>query len=706
MAQALATTASGAEIAGPRYCIGVDVGGTFTDVVLSDGQQLWSAKAPSTHGAIGEGVLHGVRMAAEQAGMTLDGLLPLVDRFGLGTTAVTNVIASRVGRHIGLITTAGFEDLVPIARVRRIPRNGWLVPPDALVERACIRGVSERIDREGTILQQLDPQEAVAAAKYLVEQQGVEAITVSFLWGCINAVHEEAATQAIQAALPNIDVVSAAALLPVMREYERTTFALLNSYTGRALDGVDALVDRLADHGLRNAPLLVHSGGGSISVQEGRRTPATLAESGPAAGVVGALAVCEAAGVTDAVACDMGGTSYDISIIRDSQAIRRTRGELMGIWTALPMVDIESITAGGGSIGWADAMGCLHVGPRSAGAVPGPACYGRGGTDATVTDALVVLGYLDPDGKLSGGMALDASAALRACQTLGDRIGVDAHRTAWGIREIALTEMQRALRAQFAQKGVDPRDFALVSMGGCGGLFNAVVAQELGMRRMLAPRLTSVLSAFGAATADARRERSQMTMAALPASPETLAAAAAQLRAQVETDLDADGIAANDRNITFEFDLRFARQQWELTMAAEAGFDPAAQEALVARFKVEYQRRYGAGALVSGAPVELVAIRAVGTGKTVRATLANMGSTDGVTPQPLRHRPVHIERHGAITPVVMPVFALEMLRPGNVISGPALIEARDTTIWLPDQIDATLDRQATLNIRMPHDPAN
>ncbi|MEA3134463.1 MAG: N-methylhydantoinase, partial [Gammaproteobacteria bacterium] len=473
------------------FCIGVDVGGTFTDVVLSDGAQVWRAKAPSSTAALGEGVIAACRLVAQRAGTSLEALLPRVARFGLGTTAVTNVIAARTGRRVGLVTTRGFEDLVPIARVRRVPRDGWLVPPDGLIDRDWIVGVIERIDRDGKILQALDRTEVVSAARRLIEEQRVEAIAVSFLWSCANATHEQQAVEAIRAELPDIAVVSGAALHPVVREYERTTFALLNAYTSGSLNGVESLVDELKHLGLPGLPLLVHSGGGSISVAEGRRAPATLAESGPAAGVVGALAVSHAAGVTDAVACDMGGTSFDMSIIHNSEALRRTRGDLMGIWTALPMVDIESVTAGGGSIGWIDSMGFLRVGPASAGARPGPACYSRGGTQPTVTDALVVLGYIDPGRFLGGDMRLDADAAHAACAKLGEQLGSDGLKVAWGIWEIAKVEMVRALRAQFAQKGLDPRQFTIISMGGCGGLFNALIAQELGVRRVLVPELTS-----------------------------------------------------------------------------------------------------------------------------------------------------------------------------------------------------------------------
>ena len=691
----------GSSSQGQSFSIGVDVGGTFTDAVLSDGKTTWRAKAPSTHGAIGDGVLAACRLVAESAGSNLADLLPKVERFGFGTTAVTNVIATRTGLKVGLITTAGFEDLVPIARVRRVSRDGWLVPPDSLVDRECIQGVAERIDKDGKALKALDLAEVSTAAQQLVDR-GVEAIVVSFLWSCSNPEHETAAVAVIAARFPQTVVVSAAELLPVIREYERTTFAILNAYTARALDGVDALIDALRSMGLRNPPLLVHSGGGSVSVGQGRRTPAILAESGPAAGVIGALAVCAAAGVDHAVTCDMGGTSFDMSIMRNRAPTRRNRGDLMGIWTALPRVDIESASAGGGSLGWRDSLGLLRVGPRSAGAFPGPACYGRGGNQPTVTDAMLVLGYLDPQRFLGGKMQLDVDAAYQACARLGAELGTDALRVAWGMREIALTEMSRALRAEFSRFGFDAREFTLVSLGGCGGLFNIETASALDLRGVLIPELTSVLSAFGAATADVRRERSISVGRLLPLEEKDLAVLVSGLRKEVWADLEADGIPATDREIQIELDLRFARQQWELAVTVADNFDAAAQRRIGEEFKSEYARRYGQGAIVSGAPIEVATLRVIGVGRTVRAELRAVAKAARSAVTTRGSRAVVVSRDGAMTRVEIPVFDMETLVPGAIFTGPALIDAVDTTVWVPAQHEVEVDEFKTLIVRKCH----
>ena len=679
-------------------CIGVDVGGTFTDVVLSDGTRTWRAKAASTPGELGRGVLAACRLVAERAGTTLEALLPTVSRFGLGTTAVTNTIAARTGRRVGLITTAGFEDLVPMARAMRTPSNGWLVPPTPLVDREWIIGVPERIDRHGEVLTKLDIQAVRAAGRRLVAEHDVEALVVSFLWACVNDSHERTAADELRLEFPGLTVLSAAELHPVIREYERTQFALLNAYTSGALAGVDQLVTTLLELGLPHPPLLIHSGGGSISVREGRRAPASLAESGPAAGVVAALAVCEAAGVTDAVTGDVGGTSFDVSMITGGQPHRRSRGNLMGVWTALPMVDIDSVGAGGGSIGWVDPLGILRVGPQSAGASPGPACYGRGGTAPTVTDALVVLGYIDPREFLGGEMRLDEQAALGACSRLGEKLGTDATATAWGIWEVAKASMVRALRARFAERGMDPRQFTMISMGGCGALFSAAIAQELHMQRVLVPELASVLSAFGAATSDVRRERSKLVGRMIPADPAALRPTVDDLIEAVRGDLAADGVPPELMSIGLGAELRFHRQKFELAMSWPGGIDAESQLAAMRQFTQEYAARYGRGALVSGAPVEIVAMRAIGTGRTVRARLDRRPADARGAPAASGSRRIHQGPNDA--PVEAAVVRGSDIRPGHTLTGPAIVDAADTTIWIPTGTSARVDGYGTFDLEI------
>ncbi|HYC23494.1 MAG TPA: hydantoinase/oxoprolinase family protein [Candidatus Bathyarchaeia archaeon] len=686
-----------------QLCIGIDVGGTFTDAVVTDGTSTWRAKAPTTPADLGEGVLAACRLAARRAGADLTELLPRVRRFGLGTTAVTNRLASWNGLKVGLVTTRGFESMVPLARGHRESRAGLRTLPRELVNERAIVGVDERIDSNGRVIRPLDPAEVVAGVRRLVESEGVQAIAISFLWAFRNPVHEEAAVAAVKQALPQLPVMSGAALHPVIREYERTTFALLNAFVSGAFQGIDRLGRELERLGLRVPLLLVHSAGGSITPAEARRCPIGLAQSGPAAGVAASLAVASASGIADLLTCDMGGTSFDVSVIASGVPARRTRGRLFGVWTGLSLIDVESIGAGGGSIGWVDSRGMLRVGPRSAGSVPGPACYGRGGADPTVTDALLVLGYLDPERFLGGDMRLDGAAARSACARLGERLGLDAEDAAWGIRRLALEGMVKAVRSRVAARGLDPRTNALLSYGGCGALFTAEIALAIGVPRVLIPELASVLSAFGAATADVRRERVKSLMVPMPIEPALLARTAAALAAEVEGDLAADGIAPGDRRVGLEADLRFKRQTWELAIPlSAAAIDAAAIDRLLEDFRAEYGRRYGRGSIVLGAPIELVSLRAVGIGRTIQASLAvrsDAGKTVASAPVPAARRAIRVER-GPGGAREVEVYSADALGPGHRLTGPAVIDGMDTTVWVPERACVEVDVRGSLVVQL------
>jgi N-methylhydantoinase A/oxoprolinase/acetone carboxylase beta subunit/N-methylhydantoinase B/oxoprolinase/acetone carboxylase alpha subunit len=683
-------------------CLGIDVGGTFTDAVLTDGAVVWRAKSPTVPEDVGQSVLDACALVAARAGVSLTELLPRVERFGLGTTAVTNVIASRAGVAVGLITTAGFEDALPLAKGRRVTDGVWSLYPEPVVPRERIAGVHERVDRDGAVLVPLDPDEAVAAARSLVEA-GAVSLAVSLLWSFRNPGHEEQATAAIRQALPGVPVVSGADLQPTIREFERTAYAVLNAYSMAAVAGIDRLTGRLAELGLAAPVLLVHSGGGTMTTHEARQAPILLAASGPAAGVAASAAIAQAGRAPDVVTCDMGGTSFDVSVVTGGRIPRRTRSEVAGLLTSLSMVDIESIGAGGGSLAWVDARGMLRVGPQSAGAVPGPACYGRGGTEPTVTDALVVLGYVDPDRFLGGEMALDAEAARAACARLGRQLSLDATECAWGIRRIALDGMITAVRSLLDVRGLAAASHGIVSFGGCGGLFTSDIAASLGMGRVLVPELSSVLSAFGAATADIRRERVRSLAAVLPGDVSALAKVADELRHGVEADLAADGIDPAGAQVHFEADLRFKRQVWELNIALDADrLDEASVTALIEEFRSEYVRRYGAGSMMLGAPVELVTLRAVGVVPTVKppVTSGRLRPVRAGTAAPVAgERRVRVGR-GSRGWVRVPVHDGTVLRPGHVLSGPALVDERDTTVWIPAGASASVARSGTLAVEV------
>ena len=691
-------------VAGRDVLIGVDVGGTFTDAVLTLGRESFRAKSPSTYPDIGRGVLTSCRLAAQAAGLELGEVLPRVRKFGLGTTAVTNVIATRGGLRVGLITTRGFEQTLRLARGRTQEVDGWLQSVDAIVENRAVVGIDERIDRNGTVLRAMDAGEIIAAARYLADEVGVESIAVSFLWSFLNPVHERQAVALLREMLPGMPITSGSELRPVIREYERTALAVLNAYSYGAYRGVDDLASELKAQGLAAPVLLCHSGGGAISVAQAREQPVWLAASGPAAGVAAAARIAEKAGETKVLTCDLGGTSFDVAHIANGVPARTQRGELMGFWTALPRVDVESVGAGGGSLTWIDERGMLRVGPRSAGSSPGPACYGRGGTSAALTDALLVLGYIDPDRFLGGTMTLDRDGAMAACARLGDGLDLDAVEAAWGVREIAVAEMVKAVRARLSLHALSAPEHCIVSYGGCGALFAAEVARQAGLKRIYIPELASVLSAYGAATMDILRERLCTMLARLPASdPQVIDRAFAEVRKAAWADLAADGVPEGDRLIRYEADMRFLGQRWELTVVLPP--DPATRDGgkqAEALFREEYLRRFGAAATSTkgGGVVEWVGIRAVGIGKmgeSIAATAAKPVAAIGPA-KPAGTRVVHLDR--ASQPADITTYDATALAPGQEISGPGLIDGADTTIWLPAGMSACVDPDRTLIIEV------
>jgi N-methylhydantoinase A len=683
--------------------LGVDVGGTFTDVVAATDTGHVRDKVPSDPDDPAGAVVAACELVASHFASSLDDLLGRLVRFGLGTTVVTNMLATHSGRRLGLLTTAGFEDLIPLARGNRVSDAGWLVPPPQLVDRTRIVGVAERMDRDGVATTPVDVDAAVRAARDLVDGEGVEAIVVSFLWSFRNPVHEQAVGAAIAAKYPDVPVVLGSELSPVIREYERTQYALLNAYVAGALDWVGPLAERLREHGLAVPVVLTHSSGGTTTVEGARATPVGLAQSGPAAGAAAATRLARAMQAPQVVTCDLGGTSLDVALISGGEALRRTRGAVLGHWTSLSMVDVDSVGSGGGSIAWVDAVGGIRVGPQSAGAAPGPACYGRGGSEATLTDALVVLGYLDPDRFLGGRMPLDAERALDACARLGERVGLEGVETAWGIREVALAAMARAVRNRIASRGLVPADLVLLAYGGCGGLFAGDIAREVGARRAVVPHLAPVLCAFGAATAPLHRERARSVAVRLPAPAGTLEPTLDALRDAVLGDLAVDGVDPASCTVHFEADVRFERQGAELTIPV--GCDALGRprlDGLHDAFREEYVRRFGAGAVALGVAIEAMTLRVIASAPDPEPDdrIWTQRSED-VAPPGGASRAVRVARSAA--PVEVRVHTTGTLARDTSIDGPALVDAGDTTVWIPHAHVAHVDARGSLAMT-PEEP--
>ncbi len=434
---------------------------------------------------------------------------------------------------------------MPLGRGYRRSEGGWLVPPPTIVPRGRIVGIDERCDRTGSVVRKVEGDEVAAAAEHLVRACGVDSLVVSFLWAFRNPSNEVQAAAIAAQAYPSLPVTAASQLSPVIREYERTQLALLNASVAGSLDWLEPLEDELRELGFRRRLLLTHSNGGVVGAPYAKAVPIGLVQSGPAAGAAASSQLVGSLEEPGAVTCDMGGTSLDVALIMGDTPLLRSRGRVMEQWTCLPMVDVDSVGAGGGSIAWADALGGLRVGPRSAGADPGPACYGRGGTDPTVTDALLILGYIDPHRFLGGRMALDTRRAHEACDHLGTVLGLSAEEVAWGIREIALARMTKAVRNRLATRGLAASDLALIAFGGCGPLLGAEIAAHVGTRRCVIPALASVFSAYGAATSPLRRQRSASVVRPMPIADRELQALCEELSAQALADLD-EGAAVSE----------------------------------------------------------------------------------------------------------------------------------------------------------------
>ena len=674
----------------PALRIGIDVGGTFTDVVVEWPAGHVRTKVFSTPSAPAQGVLAACGAAAGLFASSVEELMSRTERLALGTTAVTNLIATGTGRTVGLLTTRGFEDLVPLARGYRRSEGGWLVPPPTIVPRGRIVGIDERSDRSGSVVRKVDDDEVAAAAEHLVRGCAVGSLVVSFLWSFRNPSNEVRAASIAANAHPSVPVTAASQLSPVIREYERTQLALLNASVAGSLDWLEPLEEELRGLGFRRRLLLTHSNGGVVSASYATSVPVGLVQSGPAAGAAASSQLVGSLEEPGAVTCDMGGTSLDVALILGDTPLLRSRGRVMEQWTCLPMVDVDSVGAGGGSIAWADALGGLRVGPQSAGADPGPACYDRGGTDPTVTDALLILGYLDPHRFLGGRMALDADRAHEACERLGRELGLSVDEVAWGIREIALARMTKAVRNRLATRGLAASDLALVAFGGCGPLVGAEIAERVGTRRCVTPALASVFSAYGAATSPLRRQRSASVVRPMPIADRELQALCEELSAQALADLDEGAAGSEPRRVDLEADLRFERQSHDLTVALH-GVDPGSVTAshLTQRFVDEYAGRYGTAALSTGVRVELVTLRATAVGQSGPAngngSPPEPASAPGTGEPPAGRSPdrrtVRIER--AAPPTAVAVVRWSSMRSGQRLSGPALVDAPDTTAWIP-----------------------
>jgi N-methylhydantoinase A len=652
----------------PRLSVAIDIGGTFTDVTLQDAAsgKAWRAKTPSIPADPSRAFMEGMRLALEQAGASSAAIIRVLH----GTTVATNLILEDKGAETALITTTGFRHVLDIGR-QDIPRRANLYAwrkPRRPVPASRVLEVIERIGPGGGVITPLD-EDSVREAADACRRLGVQAVAVCLLHSFANPDHEERVAAMLRAALPGVAVTASIDVLPVVREYERTLATILNAGVMPAVSTyVARLEQRLKDAGVAAPLLLMQSNGGVAGVPTIRRAPAVTALSGPAAGVVGARMVCDAAGITDLITVDIGGTSADICLIKDGR-IGLTQSGKVGEWPLpLPMVDMVTVGAGGGSIARI-TDGALSVGPASAGADPGPACYGAGGQFATVTDAHVVLGHLPPS-LLGGRMRLDpalAEAAIR--REVAEPLGLDLYTAARGILAIADSNMVGAIRVVSVERGHNPRDFVLVPFGGAGPLHGAALAELLGCTTVLIPPAPGVLCAEGLLAADLKAEFHRTLP--LAGAPDAAAANAlvALLRKDAEAWLETEAVPLGDRSVEAVALMRYEGQGGELAVAW-TGTEAAALDA----FRSAHQVLYG---FVMDTPIELVTLRVEATGRMPPPVLPKLAAA--LMPAPVDTRDVHFVAGTMATPV----FARDTFGAGNRFAGPAIIVQLDATTLIP-----------------------
>ena len=613
------TTEIDTETSRIEYRVGVDVGGTFTDVVLlGDDGRMVARKVSSTPEDYSRGIAEGVGAALADCGAVPGDVIAVVH----ATTVATNTILEQKGARTGLITTRGFRDVLEMRRLRiPVMYDLQYEKPPPLVPRRLRREVDERLGPDGTVRRELDPASLDAAIAEL-RREGVESAAVSLLHAYANPAHERQVAARLREAFPHgFHVTCSSDILPEIREYERTSTAVVNAYIGPVVQRyMETLLGRLRDLGVTCPVHIMQSSGGVMSVESATRKPACMVESGPAAGVMACARLARGTGIDNLISFDMGGTTAKAAMVEGGQAAKTTEFEVGGginlssklikgggYPVKLPFVDVSEIGAGGGSICRVDGVGHTSVGPQSAGAVPGPVCYDLGGLDPTLTDALVAIGYLNPDYLVGGSLPLNTAKALavledKVAQPLGRPLTEAAH----GVLALACATMTRAVKAVTTYRGRDPRDFVLAAFGGNGPVLGVEIARALRIRRVLVPPVPGVFSALGLLYSDAEQEFSQTVMIrADAAQPDLVAAAFDTLEAEARAAMVADGFPAEAVTVERLADLRYAGQAYELTIPVAPGTPDL--EAMARAFDREHERTYGHPS--EGDPVDLVNVK-------------------------------------------------------------------------------------------------
>jgi N-methylhydantoinase A len=658
--------------------VGVDIGGTFTDVVTIRDGTVAVTKAPSTPDAPEEGVIESLRSAAERAGFEYGDVSFLAH----GTTVATNAVLEREWADTALITTEGFRDALEIGRQTRPDLYDLQAEkPTPIVERDRRFEVPERLDERGTVLEPLD-EEATREVAREIADSGVDSVAVSLLFSFEDDDHERRVAEIVGEEIPGVSVSLSSVVLPEIREYERTLATALNAGLKPVMEGyVGELGTRTADLGVPAELKIMQSNGGIITADVARERPVNTLLSGPAAGVQGAAYVSRLAGMENVITMDMGGTSCDVSLVRGGDPVVSTEVAVGDYPVSVPMIDVHTIGAGGGSIAWVDAGGALRVGPRSAGADPGPICYGRGGEAPTVTDAHFLLGRIDPERFVSGEFGVEEGAVRAGVERVAEPLDMTVEEAAQGILDVANANMERALRVVSVERGHDPREFGLVAFGGAGPLHATTLAAELDVPRVVVPRTAGVLSALGLLISDLVIDYSTSRVRAwADVSPADLDATFAEFERQGQERLADENLS--DEQLRFEraVDLRYRGQSFDLRVPVPDDLDDEAMDAVARQFHDRHEARYGHAS--PDEPLELVTVRLRARGVVEPPDLAPAGSEGSVEDAVAEQRTVTFDGQ----PHETWVYDRARLPIDGSLDGPAVVEGPESTIVVrPDQ---------------------
>jgi N-methylhydantoinase A len=675
-----------------RYWLGIDIGGTFTDFTLydPDSHAVTGLKVASTPPDFARAVEDGLDRLAREHGVDLRAIDVMVH----GTTIAVNTLIQRTGARLGLLVTEGFRDLLEIQRLRLPnPLDLYGGRPEPLIPRARVAEVRERLRASGAVDTPLDEAGVSEAARRLAEQ-GVEGFVISFLHAYRDPSHERRARALAERAAPGVPVSASHEVWPEAREYERTALTAVNAYVQpkvrRYLEGFEAA---LAARGVPAVPYVTKSNGGIMPVAAAQRQTVSTLLSGPASGVIGAAYVATAAGLGNLITLDVGGTSADIAVVEEGRPRYSTTEQIGGIPVMMPVVGVTAIGAGGGSVAWVDEVGVPKVGPQSTGANPGPACYGRGGKEATLSDAFLVSGFLDPDRFLGGRMRLDRALAEEAVGRFADRLGMSLHEAAESVVRVAVSNMYAAFTKILSRAGVDPREFALVAFGGAGPLVGSLLAREVGIPAVFVPRAPGTLCALGAITTDVLNDAVRTVHGRLDALD--LAALAGEQRG-LEAELLAwvSEHAVDVERTTFRHgaDMRYVGQSYEIEVGVEPEWLATGVRArLLEAFHRAHERVFGHAD--PHAPVEVVNLRAQLRGVRPRVPLVEVPAGTGARPTSTRR--IWLEGR----PAQAQVYERASLGRGDRVVGPAIVEQPDTTVLVPSGDAATVDRFGNLLVR-------